>query len=124
MILSSLLLASLFFCSTSQGESKVRSVNSTIIKGKYKVGDIVKCSKWKNDSYWKGEVVDILKDVIYQVQIKEVRVNGSLKLYLTPSECTGKKRLSYEDGEDYHQTKIWIHERCLDWFISFNIKWV
>lgn len=81
---------------------------------KYKTGDIVKCCQWDDDSYWRGKVVKVVKGVIYQVELEKIRVNHSTKIYLNPSECTGKKRLSYEDGADYKQTKIWVHERCLE----------
>lgn len=82
--------------------------------GKYKVGDVVKCSQWQNDSHWKGRVTKVVNNVIYQVEISDVKVYGATKLSLNPSECTGKKRLSYEDGEEYNKTSIWVHERCLD----------
>jgi len=82
--------------------------------GKYKVGDTVRCSKWDNNTYWEGTVVKILKEVVYQIELKTVSVDGPFKTYLSPSECTGKKKLSYQDGEKYMKTKIWVHERCLN----------
>ena len=110
---------SLIFAQNSRLTSDSVEVTSpTSIQGKYKVGDTVKCSRWENESYWEGKVVRIIKDVVYQVELETIRVNGSFKLYLNPSECTGKKRLSLEDGKDYKRTKIWVHERCLDWFIT------
>ena len=83
------------------------------VTSKYSVGDTVKCSQWEN-SYWEGKVVKVVKDVLYQVQLENVHVEGAVKVYLNPSECTGKKRLSFEDGKGYYETKIWVHERCLD----------
>lgn len=82
--------------------------------GKYEVGNYVKCSQWGEDCYWEGEVVRVVKDVIYQVKLNKVTVKSALKLYIPASSCTGKKTLSYEDGKDYYETKIWVHERCLD----------
>ena len=81
---------------------------------KYKVGQSVKCSNFENDSYWEGDIVMVLKDVLYKVELKKVYVNGAVKLYLNPSDCTGQKRLSLEDGKGYNETNIWIHERCID----------
>ena len=95
-------------------ESNLDLPTESITNGKYKVGDVVRSSQWENDSYWEGKIVKVVKDVVYQIELKTVRVNGSLKVYLNPSECTGKKRLSHEDGEDYLKTKIWVHEKCLD----------
>jgi len=81
---------------------------------KYQVGQEVKCSKWGENGYWEGEVVHVLKDVLYKVRLKTVSVKGTSKLYLNPSDCTGQKRLSYEDGRGFRETEIWVHERCLD----------
>jgi len=92
---------------------KVCNPVDTTSVAKYSVGDKVKCSQWE-DAYWEGKVVRIMKDVLYQIQIEHVRVEGVFTVYLNASKCTGKKRLSFEDGEGFYETKIWVHERCLD----------
>lgn len=83
------------------------------LDSKYSVGDKVKCSQFE-DAYWEGKVVKVVKDVIYQIELTDVNIKGSWPIYINASECTGKKRLSFEDGEKYNKTKIWIHERCID----------
>ena len=73
------------------------------------------CSKWDDgDSYWKGKIVKRIK-TIYQIELTDVHVEGAYKIYLNPSECTGKKRLSFEDTPDHNNTLIWVAESCLDW---------
>jgi len=81
---------------------------------RYDVGDEVKCSIWDDgESYWKGTIVQRIK-TIYKIQVIDVRVKGAYKIYLNPSECTGKKRLCHEDTPEYNGTYIWVHDRCLD----------
>jgi len=81
---------------------------------RYEVGDIVKCSMWdEGESFWKGTVVKRIK-TIYQIKLTDVHVEGSYKIYLNPSECTGKKRLSFEDEADHNNTLIWVADKCLD----------
>lgn len=105
----------LFVCLLLTSASDKNQFSSIYItQDEYQIGDIVKCSQWDNGSYWEGEVINVLKGVVYQIQLTTIEVKGASKLYLLPSECTGKKMLSFEDGEDYKQTKIWVHERCLD----------
>ena len=111
---SVLLLIVCFSFKLRPAESDMKHLSSVPTEGRYKVGDVVKCTQWENGSYWKGKVTKILKDVIYQVELSDIRVEGALKLYLSPSECTGKKRLSYENGKGYYETNIWVHDRCLD----------
>lgn len=84
------------------------------VEGKYKLGDTVYCRQWENGSYWKGTVVKILKDVVYKVKLEKVVVNGAFKIYLNKSDCTGRRKLSYENGKGYYESQIWVHERCLE----------
>jgi len=87
---------------------------STDSINRYEVGDTVMCSKWDDgDSYWKGKIVKRIK-TIYQIELTDVHVESDYKRYLNPSECTGKKRLSFEDTPDHNNTLIWVAESCLD----------
>jgi len=114
-ILCALILVVSSFSGDSVANEKSESYDTVDAptSARYAVGDTVKCSQWE-ESYWEGKVVKVVKDVLYQIEIETVHVEGAFALYLNASECTGKKRLSFENGKEYYETKIWVHERCLD----------
>ncbi len=76
---------------------------------KYSFGDAVSYQGHKNNSGWKGIVVD-RADGRYKVKITDVELNGGMfSLGLSATPCTGNESLSYDDTGK----KIWVPEYCI-----------
>ena len=72
----SLFITSLNLSSLVTEAADCKTIES--VTSKYSVGDIVKCSQWEN-SYWEGKVVKVVKNVLYQVQLENVHVEGAVQ---------------------------------------------
>jgi len=74
---------------------------------RYTIGDKVKITGWKNNSYWEG-IVQMKSENKYLVKITAVQVNGFLATQLNADETTGNEAINSSSIGETRWIPEWV----------------